>query len=357
MTAFLLHPLTISVIKLLFVITCVLTTVAWATWLERRTAGTIQLRKGPNRVGPFGLFQPIADGIKNFFKEDIIPSAANPVLYIIAPALILIPALMTFAVIPFGENIEIAGKTITFQLTDINVGLLYILAMSGLGVYGLVIGGWASNNKYSLLGGLRAAAQMISYELPLGLGLLAVFMVTGTFRLRGIVQTAVDTGWWLYTLILAPTIIIFGITSFAEANRLPFDMPECESELVGGYHTEYSSMKFALYFMAEYVHMVTLSSLMTVLFLGGWYLPWITEWAANLNPQTWYMSIIVGLIPFGIFAAKVWGCLFVFIWVRWTLPRFRYDQVMRLGWKYLLPVAIVNIFFVAVMVELFLGRV
>ncbi len=341
------HPLTLAIIKLAFLISCVMACVAYSTLAERRIAAFIQMRLGPNRVGPFGLFQPVADGLKNFFKEEIIPSAANKIMFILAPAMIMVPALMTFAVIPFGGTIKIGEKIIPLEMADMNVGILFVLAMAGMGVYGIVIGGWASNNKYSLLGGLRAAAQIVSYELPMGLSLVAVFMVTGTFNLRGIVDFLAPN-WWAYFILLFPTMVIFIVTAFAETNRLPFDMPECESELVGGYHTEYSSMKFALFFMAEYANMITSSCLMVLLFFGGWNLPFISKWLSGFQTDSWIVAIIVGLIPAAIFAAKVVALIFTFIWVRWTIPRFRYDQIMRLGWKYLMPLALGNIFFVGI---------
>ncbi len=343
----LLHPITLTLIKLGFLIGCVMACVAYSTLAERRVAAFIQMRYGPNRVGPFGLFQPIADGLKNFFKEEIIPGTANKIMYVLAPAFIMVPALMSFTVIPFGGTVTIKDTVIPFEIADLNVGVLFVLAMAGMGVYGVVIGGWASNNKYSLLGGLRAAAQTISYELPMGLALVAVFMATGSFNLRNIVNTMAPN-WWAYFILLFPTMVIFVVTGFAEANRLPFDMPECESELVGGYHTEYSSMKFALFFMAEYANMITSSCLMVLLFFGGWHLPFVSAWVDAFNTDNWIIAVIVAMIPAGIFASKVVVALFVFIWVRWTLPRFRYDQIMRLGWKYLMPLALGNIFFVGI---------
>jgi NADH-quinone oxidoreductase subunit H len=303
-------------------------------------------------VGPFGLLQPVADGIKFIFKEDIIPERANKAIYILAPAISLVTALIALAVIPIGKGFytDIFGHLkdpifVRFQIADINVGLLYVLAVGSLGVYGVVLGGWASNSKYSLLGGLRSAAQMISYEIPLGLSILGVIIITGSFKLDEIVE-AQDKIWFL---ALQPVgFLIFLVSSFAETNRLPFDLPEAESEIVAGYHTEYSSMKFVMFYMAEYTHMIVVSALMVCLFLGGWYpLPFGGWFGLNIE-KYWYLPPIV-------FTGKVLFLLFVFIWVRWTIPRFRYDQVMKLGWKALFPLSVLNIIVTSAVLVFFKG--
>ncbi len=312
---------------------------------ERRISAFIQDRLGPNRVGPQGILQPLADGLKFLLKEEVIPNHVDRFLYLLAPAIILTPALMTFAVVPFGDQITtyIAGHlvTIRFQIADLDVGILYIVAIASLGVYGLVVGGYASNNKYSLLGGLRSSAQMISYELPMGLAIISVVMMTGSLRLQDIVVD--QFGMW--NIIRQPlAAIIFIVAAFAETNRLPFDLPEAEQELVGGYHTEYSSMKFASFFLAEYTNMITASALIVTLFFGGWHVPFLHQ--ANL-PVLWeqIIQILAFVIKTGFF-------LFFFIWVRWTLPRFRYDQLMNLGWKALLPLGLLNIVITAAVMAL-----
>ena len=312
---------------------------------ERRVSAFIQDRLGPNRVGPQGILQPLADGLKFLLKEEVIPSHVDRFLYLLAPAIILTPALMTFAVVPFGDQITtyIAGHlvTIRFQIADLDVGILYIVAIASLGVYGLVVGGYASNNKYSLLGGLRSSAQMISYELPMGLAIISVVLMTGSLRLQDIVVD--QYGMW--NIIRQPlAAIIFIVAAFAETNRLPFDLPEAEQELVGGYHTEYSSMKFASFFLAEYTNMITASALITTLFFGGWHVPTLHSWGL---PVLWeqIIQILAFVIKTGFF-------LFFFIWVRWTLPRFRYDQLMNLGWKALLPLGLLNIVITAAVMAL-----
>ena len=330
----------ISLIKIALLLFVILTLVAYLSLAERRISAFIQDRLGPNRVGPFGLLQPVADGIKFIFKEDIIPERANKTIYILAPAISLVTGLIALAVIPIGRGFytDIFGHLrdpifVRFQIADINVGLLYVLAVGSLGVYGVVLGGWASNSKYPLLGGLRSAAQMISYEIPLGLSILGVITITGSFKLDEIVE-AQKKVWFL--AIQPVGFLVFLVSSFAETNRLPFDLPEAEPEIVAGYHTEYSSMKFAMFYMAEYTHMVVVSALMVCLFLGGWYpLPFGGWFGLNIE-KYWYLPPIV-------FTGKVLFLLFVFIWVRWTIPRFRYDQVMNLGWKVLFPLSVLNI--------------
>jgi NADH-quinone oxidoreductase subunit H len=305
---------------------------------ERRVSAFIQDRLGPNRVGPEGLFQAVADGIKFFFKEEIFPAGADKVLYTVAPLLVLMPALMTFAAIPFGHSVELFGRTIPLQIVDLNVGILYIFALVSLGVYGVVIGGWASNSKYPFLGGLRASAQMISYELSLGMSIIGIVMLTGSLRLSTIVeyQSGMLFGFLpRWNIFLQPlAFIIFLIAAFAEANRLPFDLAEAEPELVGGYHTEYSSMKFAMFFMGEYIALITTSAVLATLFFGGWDFPWVDE--AALGGWGVALSMVA-------FALKTGFFLFFFLWVRWTIPRFRYDQLMRIGWKVLIPLALLNI--------------
>ncbi len=311
-----------TLFKICLVVGLLLLAVAYLTWLERKVIGDIQVRFGPSRVGPFGLLQPIADGIKLMFKEDVVPANADRVIFILAPALSFVPALIVFAVIPFGPS---------FVITDVNVGLLYVFAVASLGVYGSVLAGWASNSKYSLLGGLRSSAQMVSYELGLGLSVLGVVMMTGSLSLVDIVEAQKGTWlgilprWNIFPQFLG--FVIFLISSNAELNRAPFDLPEAETELVAGFHTEYSSMKFALFFMAEYANMIGAAALATTLFLGGWRGP-------LLPPVIWFLL-------------KVFAFIFLFIWVRATLPRFRYDQLMGFGWKVLLPLALANVMFTA----------
>ncbi len=291
-------------------------------WAERRVSAFMQDRLGPNRVGPAGLLQPIADLLKFIFKEDVVPGHVNRVLYILAPALALVPALIAFSVVPYARGMAIA---------DLNVGILLVFAISSLGVYGITIGGWASNSKYSLLGGVRSSAQMISYELALGLSVIPVFLVVGELNLEAVIAWQKANCWLIWPLF--PAFVVFLVASYAETNRLPFDLPEAETELVAGYHTEYSSMKFALFFMAEYINMVTASALLVTLFFGGYTMPFL-----ELPAGTWG-TFLSGLF----FAAKVSFFLFLFIWVRWTLPRFRYDQLMNLGWKVMLPFSLVLI--------------
>ncbi|MDA2919526.1 NADH-quinone oxidoreductase subunit NuoH [Desulfobacterota bacterium AH_259_B03_O07] len=330
----------ISLVKIALVLFLVLTLVAYLTLAERRISAFIQDRLGPNRVGPFGLLQPLADGLKLIFKEDIIPERANKILYVMAPAFSFITAIIALAVIPIGGGFSTSlfgllkePTFIKFQIADINVGLLYVFAIGSLSVYGVVLGGWASNSKYSLLGGLRSAAQMISYELPLGLSILGVVLIAGSLKLGDIVQAQAKL-WFVFPQILG--FLVFLVSSFAETNRLPFDLPEAEPEIVAGYHTEYSSMKFAMFFMAEYTHMIVASSLIVSLFLGGWYLLPYFGWFGIDIVKYWFLPPLV-------FIGKVFLILFLFIWVRWTLPRFRYDQIMNLGWKVLFPLAVINI--------------
>jgi NADH-quinone oxidoreductase subunit H len=319
------------VIKTVVILLILLTAVAYVTLMERKVMAWIQMRVGPNRVGLFGfrmwgLLQPAADGLKMIFKEDIVPLQANRWLYTFAPALSLIPALMTFIVIPYGSEITLFGHTIELHVTRLNVGLLYVLALTSVGVYGIVLAGWSSNNKYSLMGGLRSSAQMISYELALGLSIVCVLLYSGSLDLVEIVDAQRSfhgMAWNIFHLPLIPVFIIFYIASLA-----PFDLPEADSELVAGYHTEYSSMKFVMFQMAEYLNLITASSISTTLFFGGWNGPFVGRLP------------ILGPVYF---VLKVLALIFLAMWIRYTVPRFRYDQLMRFGWKVLVPVAIVNI--------------
>ncbi len=325
----------IILVKVLVVFAATMITVMGMIYAERRVSAFMQGRLGPNRVGPKGLLQPIADGIKFFMKEDLIPSGANKPIFILAPAILLIPALMTFAVIPFGSSITMFGREIALQEADVNVGILYILALTSIGVYGIVLAGWSSNSKYSLLGGLRSSAQLISYELAMGLAVVSIILLAGSLRLNDIIadQQGYFLSWNVFKQPLA--FIIFLVAVYAETNRLPFDLTEAEQELVGGYHTEYSSLKFAMFFLAEYANMITAAALTVTLFFGGWDVPLLDESSLGL------LGAILSVLSF---ILKMAFFLFLFIWVRWTFPRFRYDQLMRLGWKVLLPLALINIF-------------
>ena len=335
--------LIVSIIKSAVVIGLLLLAVAYSVWLERKVAGHIQNRWGPTRVGPFGLLQPIADGAKNFFKEDLIQPHVYKPLFIAAPVIALTLAITSISVVPFGNSLYIPethiGHWLTIpeidtplQITDLNIGLLIILGITSMGVYGIALAGWASNNKYSLLGGLRAGAQMISYEVSLGLSLIPVLIKSESFSLRAIVESQRHLHWNVFYVPLG-TVAFFTylISAYAETNRTPFDLPEAESELVAGYHTEYSSMKFAMFFMAEYANMVTVACLATLLFFGGWMGP-------VFGPR-----ILQMVLPIIWFCLKVFFFMFLYVWVRWTLPRFRYDQLMAFSWKFLLPVAVANI--------------
>lgn len=329
----------------------VMVTVAYATLAERRVSAFIQDRRGPNRVGPFGLLQPIADGIKNIIKEETLPATASRFFFVLAPILVLVPSLVTFAVIPIAAPLPTRFGVVDMIIADVPIGILYVLAFSSLAVYGVVLGGWASNNKYAFLGGLRASAQMVSYEVALGLSLVAVLMMAGNVTLTEIIWQQQQLGMW-YAFPLSLAFLLFVISAFAETNRLPFDMPEAESELVTGYHTEYSAMKFSAFMISEFGHMVTASALMATLFLGGWDLP------GTWDNAFWYQGQLISgftadggvtlaqpavwktLLTFLGFAAKTGFFLVLYIWIRWTLPRFRYDQVMALGWKVMLPTSL-----------------
>jgi NADH-quinone oxidoreductase subunit H len=318
-----------ALVKIVVILATMLGVVSYLIYAERKIAGHMQARTGPNRVGPLGLFQPIADVLKLFFKEEFIPAGANKVIFHLAPMFAVVPALVSFSVIPIGPR---------FTVTDINVGLLLFLAMSSLGVYSITLGGWSSNNKYALLGGLRSSAQMVSYELAMGLSTIGVLLLAGSLSLVDIVQAQTGTihlgalplpGWFVFSQPLA--FAVFMVTAFAETNRAPFDLPEAEAELVAGFHTEYSSMKFGLFFLGEFANVITICSIAVTLFLGGWSGPWLPE-----------------PLQFLWFFAKLSVLLFFFIWVRWTYPRLRYDQLMHVGWKVLLPLALANIVVTAV---------
>lgn len=325
-------------VKILVVFVVVILIVAYATWCERKIIGHMQTRLGPMHTGWHGLLQPIADGLKLFFKEDIIPSEASKFSFVLAPMMILVPAFITVAVIPFGPDLQIGNYLIPQQITDLNVGVLYILAMAGLGIYGIVLAGWASNSKYSLMGGIRSSAQMISYELAAGLSIVAVFMLSETLSLKGIVAAQAEPfpllpflpNWYIFSQPLA--FGLFLITSIAEINRTPFDLPEAETELVSGFCTEYSSMKYALFFMAEYANMVVIGAVTATLFLGGW-----------AGPFPGFINLLI----------KIFAFMFFMIWLRATLPRVRYDQLMFMGWKVMLPLALANILVTGIVVVLF----
>ncbi|MDB5121111.1 MAG: hypothetical protein JWN56_2329 [Sphingobacteriales bacterium] len=307
----------------------------YSTLAERKIAAFLQDRVGPNRAGWGGMFQPIADGAKLFFKEEIIPTDSSRFLFIVGPSLAILTACIGSAVIPWGQPMLIAGREINLQVTDINVGILYVFGIVSLGVYGIMIGGWASNNKFSLMGAIRAASQNISYEIPMGLSLIALLLVTNTLSLKEITEQ--QHGWHWNVLYQPLGFILFLVCSFAETNRTPFDLPECETELVGGYHTEYSSMKMGFYLFAEYINMFISSAVMTVLYFGGYNYPGM-DLVNNILGPTWGP-----LIGVAVMFIKIFMFIFFFMWVRWTVPRFRYDQLMNLGWKILIPLAIANI--------------
>jgi NADH-quinone oxidoreductase subunit H len=333
-------PLVASAIKVFVVFNLIMVGVALLTLLERRVCAWMQDRLGPNRVGPQGLFQPAADGLKNFLKEETSPAMADKALFTLAPIVSFVPALLTFGVIPFAAPLPTKWGLVPMVVADLPVGFLYILAISSLGVYGIVLAGWASNNKYALLGGLRASAQMISYEIALGMSTVAVILLAGNVTLSQVI--AQQQRGLPFFIPLTIAFVIFFISAFAETNRLPFDLPEAEGELIAGYHTEYSAMKFSMFYIAEYSNMVTASALMATLFFGGWDIPF-TSWDSTGEPSV--LKTVLTLLSFG---AKTFFFLFTYIWVRWTLPRFRYDQLMALGWKVLLPLSLVYITLLAV---------
>jgi len=364
-TLFLVLTSLLKIVAIVFVV--ILPMVSYSVYAERRVSALIQDRLGPNRVGPAGLFQPIADAMKFILKEDFTPSSVNTFYYWLAPCLAMVPAIMTIAVVPFGSTLF----GVPMVIADINVGVLYVFAIASLGVYGIVLAGWASNSKYSFLGGVRSSSQMISYELSLGLAVIPIFLLVGQLRLTTIVRYQIENGWfiapfighwtdgwkWLLAIPMFISFVVFMIAIFAETNRLPFDLPEAETELVGGYHTEYSSMKFALFFLGEYAAMITGSAIIVTLFLGGWHLP--VPWWNHAQGFHWLLidgslggwrGVFGGLFNIFVFFTKVAIVLLFFIWVRWTLPRFRYDQLMRLGWVFFFEIALVNIFLAAIII-------
>lgn len=383
----------ITLIKAAVIFAVLMTTLAYLQWVERKVIAHVQVRPGPYRVGPHGLLQPLADVIKLLTKEDLLPPYVNKPLYLLAPFLAITMALLSISVIPFGPVIKVGPVTTWMQLTDLNIGVLFILAASSMGVYGIALAGWASNNKYALIGGLRSSAQMISYELPMSLAIAAPLLISNTLSLRELVEAQAG-GLFNWNILHGPfpqivSFIIFMIAAFAETNRVPFDLPEAENELVAGFHTEYSSMKFASFFMAEYANMITVSAMATLLFLGGWMAPWPAAWGANLVPTVIFgiagvtalyhganparkrdrltlpvfgiIFLVIALVfllpmvqswllPLFWFAGKTGAILFLFMWVRATLPRFRYDQLMGFAWKFLFPVAMLNLLVTAFLV-------
>lgn len=340
------NPLIIKIILVTVVFAITLLVAMYATYGERKIAAFMQDRVGPDRAGPFGILQPLADGVKMFMKEELIPAVANKWLFVLGPCIAMMTAFMSGVVIPWGSPLTIGEQIVDLQITDLNIAILYIFGIMSLGVYGIMIGGWASNNKFSLLGAIRASSQMISYEIPMGLAIIALVMTTGTLSLKEIVIQQ-DAGF--ANVVYQPLgFLIFLICAFAETNRAPFDMPECETELVGGYHTEYSSMKLGFYLFAEYINMFVSSAVITCFYFGGYNFPFQHEIGLEGN----LLSFVQVLVMFG----KVFFFIFFFMWIRWTIPRFRYDQLMNLGWKVLLPLALLNIFLTG-MATYFFGTV
>ncbi|WMW78101.1 NADH-quinone oxidoreductase subunit NuoH [Flavobacterium sp. 20NA77.7] len=317
----------------------------YSTWAERKVAAFLQDRVGPNRAGWGGLLQPLADGAKLFSKEEFFPNTPNRFLFILGPGIAMSTALITSAVIPWGDKIEVFGRTVLLQATDIDVSILYIFGVLSIGVYGIMIGAWASNNKYSLMSAVRASSQMISYEVAMGLAMIAILMMTGSLSLKEVTEYQAQNGW---NILYQPVaFIIFLVCSFAETNRTPFDLAECESELIGGYHTEYSSMKMGFYLFAEYANMFISSTILAIVFLGGYHFPgmnWVSEnWGVNIAALLGFLSLF----------AKLCFFIFFYMWVRWTIPRFRYDQLMHLGWKILIPLAVINIIVTGIVMVVF----
>jgi NADH-quinone oxidoreductase subunit H len=325
-----------KLVLIVIVVMASLVIAMYTTFAERKVAAILQDRRGPNRAGPFGMLQPLADGLKLFFKEEIIPNFSSKFLFILGPGLAMLTAIMTGAVVPWGDKVHFFDRDIALQIADVNVGILYVFAVVSMGVYGIMIGGWASNNKYSLMGALRAASQIISYELAMGISLIALLMVTGTLSLKEMVIQQHSEGWHFgWNIIYQPLgFLIFLICAFAECNRTPFDLAEAENELVGGYHVEYSSMKLGFYLFAEYINMFISSVIMATLFFGGYDIPFLNESLYNPNWMAFFGIMML--------MAKVVGFIFLFMWVRWTIPRFRYDQLMHLGWRVLIPLALFN---------------
>ena len=349
--------ITFKIILVLALFLLSLTVAAYSTWAERKVAAVMQDRIGPNKAGPFGLLQPLADGGKFFFKEDFTPDNAERFLFVIGPSIVMFLSLLTGAVIPWGSTINIAGESFDLQVANIDIGVLYILGLASVSVYGMMLGGWASNNKYSLIGAIRASSQMISYELAMGLALLAIIMMSGSLDLKviveqqthgklwGIVREVSGINWNIFYQPFA--FLIFLIAALAETNRHPFDLPECESELVTGYSTEYSSMKLGLYMFGEYVNMFISNALIAVLFFGGYNYPGI-DWVA----ENWGENV-AGILSIVSFLIKVFFGIFLFMWIRWTIPRFRYDQLMHLGWKKLIPFGLINLLITGAIILLF----
>jgi NADH-quinone oxidoreductase subunit H len=327
----------IPVLQIVILLIALLTAVAYATLLERKIQAWVQSRLGPMRVGPSGVLQPVADVIKLLLKEDITPSRADKWVYSVAPILAVVPALIVFAVIPFGPSTEIFGRPVALTITDINVGLLYLVSVSSIGVYGIILAGYSSNSKYPLLAGLRASAQLISYEVAVTMTLVSMILMAGTLSMVGIVDAQYNAGFW-YGFVQPLALLIFFVGGLAETNRAPFDMPEAEQELVGGFHTEYSGMRFALFYLAEYINMIVVCTMVTTLFFGGWLRPFPNVQAL------WILDYVPAWIWF---LLKTFVVFYVFMWIRATLPRYRYDQLMRLGWKVLIPLAIVNLILTA----------
>lgn len=326
-------------IKIAVVVGALQGAVAYLVLIERKAAAYIQDRLGPNRVGPWGLLQPLADGLKFILKEELVPAAAFKVIFLLSPVLILATAMLAFATIPFGYYVAVPGVSKPIALSvapDLDIGLLFVFAISSLSVYGVVLGGWSSNNKYSLLGGLRSSAQLVSYEIPLGLSVLGIILLCGSVRLESIIVSQAQSGWW-WIAVQPLGFLIFMVSGFAESARLPFDLPECEQELVGGYHTEYTGMKFGMFALSEYLHMVTISYLSVIMFFGGWHF-WGLAPMTELNQVT----LAGGLVRFLVLHAKVLLMIFFFMWTRWSWPRFKYDQLMSIGWKVMIPLGLVN---------------
>lgn len=344
-----LQLLLIPLIKIVVLLGVTLLIVAYLTYAERKILGYMQVRLGPNRVGPKGWLQPVADGLKLLVKEDLVPGGAEKLVFMIAPAIVMVPALVMFSVIPFGEPFKVAGMTVTPYLADINIALLFILGVSSLGVFGIILGGWSSNNKFSLMGGLRSAAQMVSYEIPMGFAVISAVLMAGTLSMVGIVEAQRAANLWFFI----PGILGFGIywvCGVAETNRCPFDLPEAEAELVAGFHTEYSGMKFALFYLAEYANMMVVSAMAVVMFLGGWLPPF-----PNLFAGLWAMPVLAWIPGVVWFLAKMSIFLFCYIWFRGTFPRYRFDQLMAVGWKWLLPLSLANVLLVGLGVLLLKG--
>ena len=333
----------VPLLKIVIVLNATLVGVTYMVLLERKVIAWVQVRLGPMRVGPYGILQPIADAVKLILKEDITPTRADKWVFTAAPIIVMVPALITFAVIPFGPTVHLFGREIPLYITDVNVGLLYVVSVASIGVYGIILGGWASNSKFPLLASLRASAQLISYEVAVTMTLVSVIMTAGSLSMVKIVEAQLEAGWWFF-IVQPVAFVLFFIGGLAETNRAPFDMAEAEQELTGGFHTEYSGMRFALFFLAEYANMIVVSSVATTLFLGGWLRPF---------PNVAALAFL-DFVPAWIwFLLKSFFFLYVFLWVRATLPRYRYDQLMRLGWKVLIPVAIINVVITGIFKVLF----